>query len=79
MQANLIELLLELDDLFCLDLDVRGLPSRPSRRLVYHDTCVWQRVSHSVLTCRLVTKEPLMLMVVKWGKTTSTVFIGYCD
>ena len=55
--TNLIKLLLELDDLLCLDLDVGGLPARASRRLMYHDARVWQRVPHSVLTCRLGTKE----------------------
>ena len=55
--TNLIKLLLELDDLFCLDLDVGGLPARPTRRLVDHDSCVWQRVPHSVFARRLGTIE----------------------
>ena len=69
----LIELVLELDDLFCLDLDVSGLPARPARRLVYHDTRVWQRVPHSVLTCRLGSgnKRIEPLMVVVWWKKPS--------
>ena len=61
--TNLIELFLQLDDLFRLDLDVCGLSLSPSRRLVNHDACVRQGVSHSVLACRLrETKGQLLLL-----------------
>lgn len=44
---NFSQLLFQLENLFRLNLDVGGLTLRPTRRLMNHNPCIWQRVTHS--------------------------------